>query len=74
MRPGEDPDMENPEKTDGKDGTKGGKPKATEEHKELPTDPTELLQLQTYRNLRIMEELVDQMTHMAAEEDRPPYL
>ena len=48
MRPGEDPDMENPENKDGKDGTKGGKKKATEEHKDLPTDPTELLQLQTF--------------------------
>ena len=71
MRPGEDPDMENPENKDGKDGAKGSKQKPTEEHKEMPTDPTELLQLQTFRSLRLMEVLVEQVAHLAARRPGP---
>ena len=71
MCPGEDTEMMEPEHKGGKNGAKGGKPDSKEEYKTLPTDPTELLQLQTFRNLRMMDEFVEQLSHLAVERHGP---
>ena len=67
MRPGEhemlSSDDEKNRATNGKDGAKGGKdPKG--QHKDLPADPIELLQLQTRETLQTMQDLVYLMSQL----------
>ena len=70
MRPGETPDMPPKDpKENGNGGANGGngpKPKE-DEHKDLPTDTIELLQMQTHQNMKAMEEMLAQMAQLVAE-------